>query len=328
MNNVFVAVDWGTTSLRAYAVDARGAVVGSINIEGGVQSKQHSFERTLADALAALPGCADLPVLMAGMIGSRQGWIEAPYVEAPCDVHTLGQRLTDVPTSLGRLVKIVPGVADLTRGVPDVMRGEETQLLGLLQDHGDSRLACMPGTHCKWVNLASETIVGLRTYMSGEAFKLFAQHSILSRLMMPNSEGDDWYAFEAGLERAAQPGHFLHHLFGVRTQGLFGNLRASQLESYLSGIVIGHEVLAARAIESIDGPVVLVGDGKLTARYERALARVGIAYTIAPEDIVVRGLTRIAQVVGWLDPAAAIDGAAAHATSQSYNASSYTKRNR
>ena len=115
MNNAFVAVDWGTTSLRAYTVDRLGHVVQSIKVERGVQSRQQAFEATLGEALSALADAVGLPVLMAGMIGSRQGWVEAPYVAAPCNVDALAQQLTDVPTSLGRSVKIVPGVSDLSK---------------------------------------------------------------------------------------------------------------------------------------------------------------------------------------------------------------------
>jgi 2-dehydro-3-deoxygalactonokinase len=132
----FVAVDWGTTSLRAYAVSADGGVLASTATEQGIQSRQGEFEATLAQALASLPESGGTPVLMAGMIGSQQGWIEAPYVETPCSAGELAKRLTDVSTSLARPVGIVPGVAHLGRDVPDVMRGEETQLLGLIQLDG------------------------------------------------------------------------------------------------------------------------------------------------------------------------------------------------
>jgi 2-dehydro-3-deoxygalactonokinase len=192
-------------------------------------------------------------------------------------------------------------------------------LLGLLQDDARTRVICMPGTHCKWVNVVGATIVGFRTYMTGEAFKLFSEQSILSRLMQPNGEADvhNWTAFDEGMARAAQPGHLLHHLFAVRTQGLFDNLEATALKSYLSGILVAHEVMAAQSPQRIDGPVVLVGDGKLTARYERALAWRGLAYQSAPEDIVVRGLTRVARAVGWLVPEATGNQAPAHAATQS-----------
>ena len=304
MTCAFVALDWGTTSLRAYTVSADGSVLARTFSEQGIQSRQGDFEATLAQALKALPDSGDAPVLMAGMIGSQQGWVEAPYVETPCSAGGLAQRLTDVPTALGRAVKIVPGVAHLGRGVPDVMRGEETQLLGLVQLDGlqaGRHVVCMPGTHCKWVSLHDGVIVEFATYMTGEVFKLLSERSILARLMAPNGDDDvdDWDAFDAGLDRAGEDGHLLHQLFAVRTEGLFKRRPATALKSYLSGILIGHELHSPFAQLPPGQPVVLVGDGRLTARYQRALARRGVAFSHAPQDIVVAGLACIARAAGW-----------------------------
>jgi 2-dehydro-3-deoxygalactonokinase len=300
----FVAVDWGTTSLRAYAVAADGRVLASTAGAHGIQSRQGDFEATLAQVLETLPGTGTAPVLMAGMIGSQQGWVEAPYVETPCSADALAQRLTDVPTSLARRVKIVPGVAHLARGVPDVMRGEETQLLGLVQHDGPqsgSQVVCMPGTHTKWVHLRDGVIVAFSTYMTGEMFKLLSEQSILARLMAhrdaADDDADDAAGFDAGLDRALhEDGHLLHQLFAVRTEGLFERRPAAALKGYLSGLLIGHEVRAALADYAPAGrPVVLVGDRRLTARYRRGLERCGVASRDAPPDIVVAGLARIAR---------------------------------
>lgn len=299
----FVAVDWGTTTLRAYAVDKEGRIMETVKVERGIQKSRDGFEQTLAQALGALPDSAGLPVLMAGMVGSRQGWVEAPYVPVPCDVAMLASQLTDVPSQLGRDVKIVPGVADFSDASPDVMRGEETQLLGVIATMGlQEGTVCMPGTHCKWVRLEGGRIVGFHTYMTGEAFKLFSEQSILARLMEPNGDddADDWPAFEDGLARAALPGHLLNHLFSVRTDGLFERRRPQALKSFLSGILIGHELRAAEPPSDASHPVVLVGDGRLTARYQKGLEALGVPFVIAPEDIVVVGLIRIAAAAGWL----------------------------
>ncbi|HEY9063635.1 MAG TPA: 2-dehydro-3-deoxygalactonokinase [Burkholderiaceae bacterium] len=306
MSCAFVAVDWGTTSLRAYAVAGDGTVLARTANEHGIQSRQGDFEATLAQALEALPGSGSAPVLMAGMIGSQQGWVEAPYVETPCSADVLARRLTDVPaTSLGRAVKIVPGVAHPARGVPDVMRGEETQLLGLVQHEGlqtGTQIVCMPGTHCKWVVLRDGVIVEFSTYMTGELFKLLSTQSILGRLMVRNGEADadDWDGFDVGLERAQHDnGHLMHQLFSVRTEGLFKRQAPTALKSYLSGLLIGHELQAALAQVPAGAPVVLVGDDRLTARYRRGLERRGVAVRNAPQDIVVAGLASIARAAGW-----------------------------
>jgi 2-dehydro-3-deoxygalactonokinase len=294
----FVAVDWGTTTLRAYLCSESGQPLATCKLNAGIQSRQGSFEETLREAIAALPAPAAAPVLMAGMIGSRQGWREAPYVETPCDVARLALYLTDVPNTLGRVIKIVPGLADLSGPAPDVMRGEETQLLGLLQrQQRRFTTVCMPGTHCKWVYLSATEILRFQTFMTGEIFQLLCDHSLLARLM---ERGDDpvWPSFDRGLAMAGGPGHLLHQLFSARTLGLFDRLPAQDIRSYLSGILIGHEVCAAAT--AIGGPVALVGDRRLTALYERALARLGIAQERIADDIVVDGLAILARAGGLL----------------------------
>jgi 2-dehydro-3-deoxygalactonokinase len=290
----FIAVDWGTTSLRAYLCNALTAPVATQKINAGIQSRHGTFETTLIDAIADLPAVAGAPVLMAGMIGSRQGWLEAPYVETPCTVARLAQHLTDVPNAMGRIVKIVPGLCDLSGFAPDVMRGEETQLLGLLQRHAHRfETVCMPGTHCKWVQMSATDIVGFKTYMTGEVFHLLCQHSILSRLMVDGRDDEQWSSFDQGLEIADSSGHLLNHLFSARTLGLFERMPADHIRTYLSGMLIGHEIRAAAA--TIRGPVALVGDRHLTSRYQRALSRLHIAHELVEEDIIVAGLTVIAR---------------------------------
>lgn len=287
-----IAIDWGTTSLRAYLVDGEGVVLASHKSDHGIQSRQGKFEATLADVLGALEAPASAPVLMAGMIGSRQGWVEAPYIETPCGGDTLAKQLTLVSTSLGRTVKIVPGLCDLSGPAPDVMRGEETKLLGLLNGTQDFETICMPGTHCKWARAKAGRIAGFKTYMTGEVFGLLCEHSILGR-MMPADSPDDWQAFDLGLTNSGDADHLLHHLFSVRTLGLFDKLPGVALKSYLSGLLIGHETRAAS--QGTTGAIALLGDARLTSRYERAFTRLGLAYELPGEDIVVTGLLAIAR---------------------------------
>jgi len=309
----YIAVDWDATTLRAHAVAQNGAVIRSVELPDGIQVVQGDFEGALKralDTLSDVDEVARCPVLMAGMIGSRQGWVEVPYANTPCDVSALAAQLPSVPNALGRSIFIVPGVADLSGAAPDVMRGEETQLVGLLASlHASDLQVCMPGTHCKWISIKGGKIAALRTYMTGEAFNLFSERSMLARLMVPNpGEGgedtDDWAAFDEGLACAWREGHLLHQLFSVRTDALFGRRAPATLKSYLAGLLIGHEVHDAGA--ACTGDLVLVGDGRLTQRYERALTRRGLRYSIAPDDIVVTGLSCIAAKVGWLPAAATV----------------------
>ncbi len=296
MVKTFVGVDWGTSSLRAYLVDADGKILSTHRSSAGIQQQQGAFETTLKAALIELSAPEHVPVLMAGMIGSRQGWVEAPYAETPCDAKSLATGLADVPNTLGRTVRIVPGLCDLSGAAPDVMRGEETQLLGLLRDfpHAYSAVV-MPGTHSKWVRVQDGRILGFATYMTGEMFKVLKDHSILGRLM-PADSADDPDAFDQGVDHAGLSGHFLHHIFSARTFGLLDRLPVSSLKSYLSGLVIGHEVRAG--ISGVKGPVAIVADPALTALYTQALHRIGCASKAAPDHIVLRGLSLIASAAG------------------------------
>ncbi len=238
-----IAVDWGTSSFRAYRLGSDGEVQEKREAPLGIlQLKGAHFAGALESQVGDWEAAGEATILMSGMIGSRQGWAEAPYVECPAGAADLAKRLHPVEWR-GKTLWIVPGLVDRTRGVPDVMRGEETQLIGVLPALGSGRhTICLPGTHSKWVRIEAGRIAGFRTHMTGEVFAVLRQHSILGRLM---SDGpDDDGAFEAGLARATEAGGLLHHLFGTRTRGLFDELAATSLSSYLSGIVIGHELMA------------------------------------------------------------------------------------
>jgi 2-dehydro-3-deoxygalactonokinase len=294
-----IGLDWGTSNCRAFRIASDGAVLetrasatGILAVERGDFSS--AFTALVGDWLRAHPA----PVLMSGMIGSRQGWVETPYVDLPADAAQLAARLAPVPVD-SRDVRIVPGlVGAALAGGHDVMRGEETQIVGALDalTRGTGVL-CMPGTHSKWAGVESGRITRFATFMTGEVYGVLRQHSILGRLM----EGDahDEAAFAAGLERGRCDGGVLHQLFAVRTDGLFGAMPAAALPSFLSGLLIGHEVRAARdAFAAAD--IVLIGAPALTARYGAALAaeRIGNA-AVAGYAAAAKGLWRIAQNAGY-----------------------------
>ncbi len=298
MSGTFVAVDWGTSALRAYCCAADGRIVAAIRNRGGILNREEPFEVRLAGVLAALQAEPAAAVLMAGMIGSRQGWIEAPYVATPCGVGRLAERLTPVQNTLKRKIWIVPGLCDASGPAPDVMRGEETQLLGLFARGRAAATVCLPGTHCKWVDVDNGTIRHFKTYMTGEVFQVLSDHSILGRLMPELAiEAEDWDAFDRALDHAARGGSLLSDIFAVRTLGLFDQVPASGLKSYLSGLLIGHEIAAATATGQ-GKPVTIVGESRLARRYARALARQGHAVDLAGEDVVVDGLRFLADAAG------------------------------
>jgi 2-dehydro-3-deoxygalactonokinase len=288
-----IAVDWGTSSFRAYRLDTNGMVQERREAPLGIlQLKGAHFPGALESQVGDWEAAGEATILMSGMIGSRQGWAEAPYVECPAGTTDLARRLHPLEWR-GKTLWIVPGLVDRTRGVPDVMRGEETQLVGVLAALGSgSHIVCLPGTHSKWVRIDSGRIAGFRTHMTGEVFAVLKQHSILGRLMTDGPDDDQ--AFDAGLARSQEAGGLLHHLFGARTCGLFDELPASSLGSYLSGLIIGHELAAESAASAT---VHVLGAPHLARRYAQALERLGRNAEILDPDAAVAGLFQIAALL-------------------------------
>jgi 2-dehydro-3-deoxygalactonokinase len=291
-----IGIDWGTTSFRAFRLDAGGAIVdrraaprGILAIEGG------RFEEELLRQVGDWIADGEERVLMAGMIGSRQGWQEAPYVRCPAGVGEIAAGTVAVAFA-GATVRVLPGltVTDAA-GVPDVLRGEETQIVGAFAQMHEAALACLPGSHSKWAETGAGRIASFATYLSGEAFAALRGHTILGRTMREGPT--DLVAFDRGVARAADPGHLLHHLFGARTLALFGALGEAQGASYLSGMLIGHEVRAALA--GAGASVHLIGAEALCALYARAIAACGARAVVHGEEAAARGLHRLAAEVDW-----------------------------
>ncbi|WP_045738118.1 2-dehydro-3-deoxygalactonokinase [Xanthomonas sp. MUS 060] len=296
-----IAIDWGTSSLRGYRLDADGGILEQRRSDQGIAVCQGHFAATLATLIDTWPG----DVVLCGMIGSRNGWIELPYAPCPADTASLATAMRPLqdPALPGRTLWFVPGVASTHAPVPDVMRGEETQLIGLLdilaqerQDHAHHSV-CLPGTHSKWVDLEHGRIAALATMMTGELYALLRQHSLLARLMEPDDTTFDAPGFAAGVQRSGDPGGLLHHLFGVRSLGLFERLSAAAAPSYLSGLLIGHELRARLPLAPM---VHLVGGSGLLTRYTHALRALGSTVHTHPEDLAARGLYRLARQHGGI----------------------------
>ncbi len=261
-----------------------------MHVEGG------RFAETLREHIGDWLKAGESRVLLSGMIGSRQGWKEAPYVPCPAGAAELGAALVDIPFD-GAQVKLVPGMNGTdAAGVAEVMRGEETQIIGALAAMGGNGLACLPGTHSKWVRVEDGRIARFTSHMTGEAFSALRDHTILGRMMKDGAPNDA--AFIAGVARSAEPGGLLHHLFGVRTQTLFGKLAETEGASYLSGILIGHE-LRAELGDTQGETVHLIGAPELVALYARAIAACGAKAVSHDADASVRGLTIIGEHARW-----------------------------
>jgi 2-dehydro-3-deoxygalactonokinase len=297
-----IGVDWGTTSFRAYRIDVSGAVLDSIASARGILSVTDvDFAAVLAQETNGWAGGAPMPVLMSGMIGSRQGWVEAPYCGVPASLDDIAGALVTVEGKDGTPVSIVPGVALDSGAMPDVMRGEETQIFGALRRGGrSSGIFVLPGTHSKWAFAEDGRIRHFATYMTGEVFAALRGHTILGSLMSEPAEMHE-AGFARGLDdgrEAGTPGALLHRLFGARTLALFGRMEAEAVADYLSGLLIGAEFAdaAGRSGERL----VIIGASDLAGRYERAAERFGMEAERADAECTAAGLHAIAHRAGLL----------------------------
>ena len=289
-----IGIDWGTTSFRAFRLTADGAIRDRRTSARGIMAvPDQRFGDTLREEIGPWLAAGEDRVLLSGMVGSRQGWVEAPYLPLPAGAADLAASLIDIPFDWGQ-VKLVPGIAGVdASGVAEVMRGEETQLFGVEALMRAGGLACLPGTHSKWARVADGRLVGFSTHMTGEVFAALKGHTILGRMMRDGPVVLE--SFDAGLRRSADPGGLLHHVFGVRAEALAGRLDDGASASYLSGILIGHEIRAA-----LDGGVVhLVGSSELTALYARAIAACGGMAERHDADAAAYGLGRIGALARW-----------------------------
>lgn len=283
----WIAVDWGTTHLRAFAMGPEGLRAEAASDAGMASLSRDGFEPALIRLIAPWLGPGVTPVLACGMVGSRQGWFEAPYRSVPCTPLEQGA-LVRVPVRDPRItLQIAPG---LKQSAPaDVMRGEETQIAGALTLHpGFDGVICLPGTHSKWARISAGEVVGFQTFLTGEMFALLADHSVLRHGL---AEGWDEPAFDAGLaEGRNRPERLLAQLFRLRAEGLIATLPGAAARSRLSGLLIGAELAAARAWW-LGLPVLLIGSDRLTALYTRALsAEAADTRALSATDCTIAGL--------------------------------------
>lgn len=304
-----IGLDWGTSSLRAFLIGNGGEILAERNGPDGIMAvgpdsadPRADFSRiaqsTIGDWLVEF---GQLPVLASGMIGSTQGIAEAGYLELPTDLGDLGKHLTTVELDTGDL-RIVPGLQKTASetDAPDVIRGEETQLLGLLTPElTEQRTVVLPGTHTKWVACEGTRVTDFSTSMSGEIFGLLSTSSILARLAEP-TEDFHLEAFDWGVSIGADnPAVLTSSLFSARTWALDGRLLADEVNDYLSGMLIGSEVASQLTpnTESAE-PIIICGSTSLTQRYSRALNRLGRETVVADPRAAATGLFRIAEHSG------------------------------
>lgn len=302
---VVAAVDWGTSSFRLWLLDAAGAVLAERRSgEGMLTAGAEGFGPILEKHLASVAAPDDLPVIVCGMAGARQGWIEAPYVTLPASLDGILAGAVAVPGQ-SRDIRILPGLAQRRNDAPDVMRGEETQLAGILPLLVTGRhVICMPGTHSKWVEATDGTISGFGTWLTGELFSVLSKQSILRHSLgesaSPALPGNPAFV-GACTEAMAHGGDFGPSLFRVRAATLLQDLKPDEAAARLSGLLIGSEIASARRIFKPAGDkVILVASGPLGSLYAAALKLAGCAVLQADADEAVRtGLFEAARRLGW-----------------------------
>ena len=284
----WIAVDWGTTHVRAWLMSDDGRVLDRRDSDEGMGSlSRDQFEPMLDNLLSDISIDAPLPAIVCGMAGSRQGWAEAPYVAVPC-VSPGGATATRVATTNWD-VRILPGVKQSSPA--DVMRGEETQIAGFLALEPDfDGILCLPGTHNKWVHISAGEIVSFRTFMTGEIFALLTSHSVLRHSV----DADDWdeTAFmEALSDTLSRPADLAAKLFSIRAEGLLNDLPAAKARSRLSALLIGAELSAAKPYW-LGQQVVILGEGAVARAYEAALNSEGVMVRcVDAENMTLAGLT-------------------------------------
>jgi 2-dehydro-3-deoxygalactonokinase len=296
----YVAVDWGTSSFRLWLVGRTGAVLEERRSpEGMMVASKLGFAAVLQSHLDAVGAGNDLPVVICGMAGARQGWVEAGYVDTPAQLASILARAVAVP-GLSRDVRILPGIAQRNPNAPDVMRGEETQLLGALglDAQGDA-VVCIPGTHSKWAKVKGGTVERFATFMTGELFSAISRETILSHAVANAEEADDIDAFRSAVVAAFDaPELAANLLFRVRSgQLLYGGSAAAARER-ISGTLIGLEMAAGLVKDQAEGGITLIASGRLQQLYRLAFDTLSVPVrSIDAEEAVRRGLSMAAATI-------------------------------
>lgn len=285
----WIAVDWGTSSRRAFRLSAKAEVEAVLRDDRGVSRvPAGGFAAETARLRSAL---GDLPVLASGMIGSTRGWREAPYVVTPADAAAVAAAVLRVDERFA----IVPGLKQVDPGREDVMRGEETLALGAAAAGlvPPDALVCQPGTHCKWIRMRGGRIVDFSTALTGELFALLREHSLLADML--RGKVADGPVFREGVRRGSGGGDLLDALFGVRAGVLLGARPASEAAAHASGLLIGADC-GARALATAE-EITLVADARLGVLYEAAIGILGgHVRRVDSETAFLAGIRRIREL--------------------------------
>ena len=312
-----ICVDWGSTNFRAFLLDADGDVLDSVSAEQGMlKLRKDEFEPFLLRNIDAWIKRQPLPVLMAGMVGSQQGWYEADYVVCPAELAGLCSKLSMVPNQRGLKIALIPGMSAAgISGQPDVMRGEEVQIFGMLsmlQSQGEldqHAVVCLPGTHTKWASVDHSNkgvlqVTNFSTQMTGEIHSVLLNHSILGRVRDSSCTSNeiDFDSFDQGVSCSQKAGGVLHQIFSARSRVLAKQLDAANVNSYLSGVLVGSEVEQMLNALADVTTVYLVGSDSLCELYQRAIRHYQVnVVTVNGNKSSYKGMLAIAQQANLLN---------------------------
>lgn len=295
-----IAVDWGSTSFRAYLLDEQMQLLDKTSNSYGVFKLNGSFEEVLSDSCAEWFSAHQIErIVIAGMAGSRNGWLEASYAQCPVKVEGLLGRSVEPESGLSYPIHILPGVQGISpSGFVDVMRGEEIQLMGVIDN--DAALICLPGTHSKWVAVENAAIQSFATLLTGEMFELVQKNSSIGSLITDQDRKEiDKTSFENGVNDYRNANKeidtsLLHSLFSVRAKAVTDQLEQVSMFSYLSGMIIADDINAALKMFADTQRVLLVTDEKLRAPYEQAFSLFGVDVSfIDSEQAFLQGMKKI-----------------------------------
>jgi 2-dehydro-3-deoxygalactonokinase len=289
-----LAIDWGTTRFRAYLIDASACILDEVSSNEGISGVDGKFAQVLEARCGKwLERFPTIPLLMAGMIGSRNGWKEVPYVVCPASVGQIKAAVKQVEIGPKRMGGIVPGLICRESGVTDVMRGEETLVIGSGIENG---IVVLPGTHSKWVQISARSIAEFKSYMTGEFYGLLRNSSILGRLAR---DPEDRSGFIRGMAAQSRSGGLLHHVFEARTGVLDGYMTGEQVGPFLSGLLIAHEIASGTMKRGASSQATLVAEGTLAQNYRETLAHFSLVpKVLSPRQCFVQGMLQLAP--DWL----------------------------
>jgi 2-dehydro-3-deoxygalactonokinase len=288
MKTVFC--DWGTSNLRAYLLSDGALLKTYSSSKGLIEAREIGFKKVLMEVLNFFEVSPAVPIRLSGMIGSKNGWLEAPYAHAPVMIDDMTENavsLSGFPNA-----RILGGVCyEMTNGKRDVMRGEEVQVFGVLEKYSQARKICLPGTHSKWVDVEEGRLKSFSTWMTGDLFRSLSQQTIFKEQI--SSTNFNKKAFIKGLEAAREAGPLLNSLFHLRTDYLFKNIDASEFHSYLSGFLIGSEIKDATLGCS---EVYVCGSESMSEYYELALQTFEIStITITSDEATILGIQAVSK---------------------------------